>query len=183
MIPQVRQVRNRLWRPATARVVRGLACLAVAVTLFAPGHLAAAPKFTRFKLKTLDGSLKMLEDFPGKATLIGFFFPTCAYCNAAFPEMVKIYDKYKDQGLTMIWINVLPEEEKLIADWQAEHHYTVPVLFGASTRALTKAYKIRQTPEHFLINEKREILFRQSGYEAGEEKEVEENVRKALGLE
>jgi peroxiredoxin len=184
MFPQVSQVRNWLWgRPAPARIVLGLACLAVVATLFAPNHLAAAPKFTRFKLKTLDGTLKTLEDYKGKATLVGFFFPTCAFCNAAFPEMVKIYDKYKDQGLTMVWINVLPEEEEKIADWLAEHQYTIPVLMGASTRALQRAYKIRQTPEHFLVNEKREILFRHGGYKAGDEKEVEENVRKALGLE
>ena len=185
MFPQVSKIRNGLWRrPALAGIILRLACLAVVTTLFAPSYLAAAPKFTQFKLKAMDGSLKTLEDFQGKATLVGFFFPTCVYCNAAFPEIVKIYDKYKDQGLTMVWINVLPEEEDQIAGWQAEHHYTtIPVVYGATTRALTRAYKIRQTPEHFLVNEKREILFRQSGYQPGDEKEVEENVRKALGLE
>jgi len=184
MCPQGSQVRSWLrGRPAAAGILRGLAGLAVVSALFAPSHLAAADKFTPFKLKTLDGTIKTLEDYKGKATLVGFFFPTCVYCNAAFPEMVKIYDKYKDQGLTMIWINVLPEEEEKIAGWQAEHQYTIPVLVGASTRILQRAYKIRQTPEHFLLNEKAEILFRQAGYKAGDEKEVEQNVRKALNLE
>src|SRR5215203_998323 len=91
----------------------------------------AGESFRAFKLKSLDGVEQKLADVLGsKATLVVFFFPSCPYCNAAFPHVQKMYDTYKGQGLSMVWINVLPEEQKLIADWRAKHSYTVPVLLG-----------------------------------------------------
>jgi len=97
--------------------------VAIVAALATPRPVTAAESFKPFKkLKALDGSQQSLGDVLGsKATLVVFFFPTCPYCNAAFPEVQKIYERYKDQGLAMVWINVLPDEEKLIAPWRAQH--------------------------------------------------------------
>ena len=81
--------------------MRLLLGLVLAVALASPS-LAAADKFRGFKLKTLDGVEKTLPDVLGKATLVVFFFPTCPYCNAAFPKVQKIYDTYREQGLSMV---------------------------------------------------------------------------------
>ena len=105
---------------------------------------AAADSFRPFKLKTLEGSQRSLPDVLGKATVVIFFFPSCQYCNAAFPEIQKIYDAYKDRGLSMVWINVVPDEEPLIADWRATHGYTVPVLLGGRSVALGYRQKKRR---------------------------------------
>ncbi len=94
------------------RVLLGVLLLA-AVAM--QDRAAAEERFRPFKLKTLEGSQRSLPDVLGKATVVIFFFPTCQYCNAAFPEVQKIYDAYKDRGLSMVWINVVPDEEPLIA--------------------------------------------------------------------
>lgn len=158
-------------------------CCALILVLAWAHPAQATDKFKPFKLKTIDGVTRTLEDFKGKATLVAFFFPTCSYCNKAFPETVKIYNKYKDQGLAMVWINIVREEEKQIPDWLAQHHYeNVPVLVGASQRKLQRNYKIEMTPEHLIVNQDSEILFRQRGYHAGNEAELENQVKQALGL-
>src|SRR5437867_1171479 len=90
----------------------------------------AADGFKPFKLKTLDGGQKTLSDVLGQATLIVFFFPTCTFCNAAFPEIQRLHDTYKGHGLSTVWINVAPEEERLIPAWRMSHGYTVPILLG-----------------------------------------------------
>ena len=143
--------------------------------------VTAAESFKPFKkLKALDGSQQSLADVLGrKATLVVFFFPTCPYCNAAFPEVQKIYDRYKDQGLSMVWINVLPDEEKLIAPWRMEHGYTVPVLLG--NRALANDYKLRMTPTHFLLDPKGGVISTHAGYTAGDEKTLEHDIQQAVG--
>ena len=143
--------------------------------------VTAAESFKPFKkLKALDGSQQSLSDVLGrKATLVVFFFPTCPYCNAAFPEVQKIYDHYKDQGLSMVWINVLPDEEKLIAPWRAEHGYTAPVLLGS--RSVANDYKLRMTPTHFLLDPKGGVISTHAGYTAGDEKVLERDVQQALG--
>ena len=140
---------------------------------------AAAESFRPFKLKALDGSQQSLPDVLGKATVVVFFFPTCQYCNAAFPEVQKIYDAYKDRGLSMVWINVVPDEEKLIAGWRAAHGYTVPVLLGG--RSVQNDYKLVMTPTHYLLDSRGKVLSKHAGYTAGDEKALERDIQQALG--
>jgi len=164
--------------------IQPLLCCCITALLLAwisPAH--ATDRFKPFKLKTIDGVTRTLDDYRGKATLVAFFFPTCNYCNQALPETLQIYNRYKDKGLTMVWINIVKEEEKQIPVWQAQHHYeNVPVLVGASQQKLQRNYKIEMTPEHLIINQDGEIFFRQRGYHAGNEAELEDHVKQALGL-
>ena len=153
---------------------------AVACVLLLPSPSAAADKFKPFALKTLGGTERSLSDVLGKTTLVVFFYPTCPYCNAAFPSVQKIYDSYKDRGLSMVWINVITNEENLIAPWQKEHGYTVPVLLG--DRPLAASYNLRMTPTHYLLDAKGQVISSHAGYKAGDEKELERSIRKALGL-
>ena len=144
----------------------------------AQGHLAAADTFKAFKLKTLEGAQKSLPDVLGRATLVVFFFPTCPYCNAAFPAIQKLHDTYKDQGLSTVWINVVQDEERLIAAWRARNGYTVPVLLGG--RSVQNDYKLVTTPTHYLLDSKGKVLARHEGYTAGDEKELERQIQQAV---
>lgn len=153
-------------------------CVFLAFVLALPSF-AAAETLKPFKLKTLDGVEKTLPDVLGKATLVVFFFPTCPYCNAAFPKVQKLYDTYRDQGLSMVWINVVPDERKLIPEWRAKHGYTVPVLLGG--RSTPNDYKVRMTPTHYLLDARGEILSKQDGFSPGDEVRLEQQIQKALG--
>ena len=155
--------------------------IVLVMAVLAIQSVTAAESFKPFKkLKALDGPQQSLADVLGrKATLVVFFFPTCPYCNAAFPEVQKIYHRYKDRGLSMVWINVLPDEEKLIAPWRAEHGYTAPVLLG--NRSVANDYKLRMTPTYFLLDAKGAVLSTHAGYSAGDEKTLARDIQQALG--
>ena len=153
--------------------------LAIAL-VFGANTIGAADKFKPFALKTLEGTPKTLRDFSGKATLVGFFFPSCTYCNAAVPEVQKLYNKYKDKGLSAVWINMVPEENKKIAPWQTKHQFGIPVLLGASQASLQRDYKVKMTPTHFLLDADGEVLFVQAGYKKGDEAALEEKILEAL---
>ena len=155
--------------------------VAVVTAVATPQPVTAAESFKPFKkLKALDGSQQSLGDVLGpKATLVVFFFPTCPYCNAAFPKVQKLYDSYREQGLSMVWINVVPDEQKLIAEWRTQHGYTAPVLLG--NRSVANDYKLRMTPTHFLLDAKGAVLSTHAGYSAGDEKTLERDVQQALG--
>jgi glutathione peroxidase-family protein len=156
------------------------ACLIAAIAL--PGAPAAQQAFKPFRLKDLEGQTRTLADFPGKATLVVFFYPTCAYCNASFGAIQRLYDTYHDRGLSMVWINVVPREERLIVPWQAKHGYTVPVLVGANLRALQRDYGVQMTPTHYLLDERGRVLARHQGYTRGDESVLEVEIRKALDV-
>jgi thiol-disulfide isomerase/thioredoxin len=169
--------------PATPSVVPpATAAAAAPAPVQTSANAPMASKFKSFNLKTLSGARRDLHDYADKVTLVSFFFPRCPYCNVELPEVQKIYDKYKDKGLSMVWINILPDEEHLIRDWQAQHHYTVPVLIGGSEAALEKDYRVTGTPTTYVLNEKGGVLFYKSGYDPGDEKNLEAFVVKALNI-
>jgi len=159
------------------RLLAGVVLLIVVVT---GHHVSADESFRPFKMKTLDGTQRTLSDVLGKATLVVFFFPTCKYCNVAFPEVQKIYDVYKDRGLSMIWINIVPEENSLIKNWQSTHGYTVPILLGG--KSVQNDYKLNETPTHYLLDARGKILSKHSGYKAGDEKALEREIQQALEI-
>ena len=136
--------------------------------------------FKPFNLKTLDGKKKTLKDYANKATLVNFFYPRCPYCNVELPEVQKIYDKYKDKGLTVVWINILPEEVNLIPGWQAAKDLNVPVLIGASQDSLMRDYRVNSTPTTYLLGDKGQVLFYEAGYQPGDEKTIEAKIVDAL---
>jgi peroxiredoxin len=157
------------------------ACLLATVAVFAHAQVQAADQFKPFKLKTVNGEQRTLQHFSAKAILVTFFFPSCVYCNAEFPSVQQLYDKYKDQGLSAVWINMLPSENKLIVDWLEKHNYTIPVLIGASQASLMRDYKVKMTPMHYLLDSQGNIRYARGGYEKGDEVELEQQIQKALG--
>jgi peroxiredoxin len=136
--------------------------------------------FKPFNLKTLDGTRKTLEDFSNKLTLVSFFYPRCPYCNAELPLIQELYNRYKDRGLSVVWINVLPEETGLIANWQHAKNLNVPVLVGASQGSLQRDYHIVSTPATFLLDEKGRVLLHAEGYKPGDEKALEAKIEQSL---
>jgi thiol-disulfide isomerase/thioredoxin len=141
---------------------------------------SAAEAFRPFKLKALEGGERKLADVLGKATLVVFFFPTCSRCNAAFPDIQKLYDTYAGKGLSMVWINVIPEEERLIADWRTRRGFRVPILLGG--QSIQDDYKLAMTPTHYLLDSQGRVLARHAGYTTGDEKTLERQIQQALGL-
>lgn len=159
------------------RLVCGIVLCASLVVNTTP---AAAENFKPFKLKTLEGTQTSLTDVLGKATFVVFFFPTCGFCNAALPHIQKLHDTYKDDGLSVVWINVIPREEKLIARWREKHGYTVPILLG--TGSVPRDYRVTMTPTHYLIDAKGQVIAAHSGYKPGDENAIERQIQTALGL-
>ena len=136
--------------------------------------------FKPFSLKTLDGKKKTLKDFSNKVTLREFFLPRCPYCNVELPEIQKIYDKYKERGLSAVWVNILPEEVGLIAGWRMAKNLTVPVLIGGSQESLQRDYHINSTPSTYLLDENGRVLFHEDGYKPGDEKTLEAKIESML---
>jgi peroxiredoxin len=146
----------------------------------APRAVAVGGSLKPFKLRTLDGAPKTLANVLGKATLIVFFYPTCPFCNVAAPEIQRLYDTYKAQGLSVVYINTYPNEEKLVRGWLDEHRYTVPVLVGATLNDVQRDYDVESTPTHYLLDARGLVLSKHSGYQAGDAVALEQEIKNAL---
>ena len=166
---------------ATRSLIGGLVLAgALSVPPAAVASGSSDSPFRPFELKSVEGSSVALNEVMGRATLVVFFFPTCTFCNIALPQMQQLHDRYKEQGLSVILINVVPEQEPLIAEWRQRHGYSMPVLLGG--RSIQKDYRLKVTPTHYLLNGAGLVVARHAGFKRGDETKLERKIRDVLGL-
>lgn len=69
-------------------------------------------KVSNFSGPTPDGSKLSLEDSLGKITIIDFWASWCKPCRMENPNVVKVYNKYHDQGLEIIGVSLDKSADK-----------------------------------------------------------------------
>lgn len=82
----------------------------------------------------------------------------------------------------MVAINIIEEEDELVAEWQKSHGYTIPVLIGGKTGDLIRRYQIMGTPLNYLLDSRGRVVDQFRGYQPGQEEKIENEIRKHLKL-
>ncbi|WP_282054989.1 redoxin domain-containing protein [Maribacter luteus] len=112
---------------------------------------AVAPDFSA---PSPSGKLLALNDVKGKATLIDFWAAWCRPCRAENPNVVKVYNKYKGKGLSIIGVSLDKTAEawkKAIDDDGLEWHHVSNIAYFDD--AIAKLYNVDAIPATFLLDE------------------------------
>ncbi len=107
----------------------------------------AAPGFA---LQTQDGQTVSLADLRGQVVLLNFWATWCPPCRAEMPAIQQVYDEHKDQGFTVLAVDVLEQDGQVDA-FVAERGLTFPVLIDRDGSVST-SYQVKAMPSTFFID-------------------------------
>ena len=108
----------------------------------------------------LDGKLIALSSLKGKVVLLDFWASWCRPCRAENPNVVRLYNKYKDKGFTVYSVSLDQNKDKWMAaitQDQLTWSNHVSELTGWKSSAGNK-YGVSSIPKTFLIDAKGKII-------------------------
>ena len=104
-----------------------------------------------FELKTPAGESITLSDLRGQAVLVNLWTTWCPPCRAEMQSIEKLYREYKDQGFTVLAINITYQDDpSAVMPFINEQGLTFPILMD-ETGGTAKAYQLRSLPSSFFI--------------------------------
>lgn len=112
-----------------------------------------------FSAPTPDGKELALEDALGKYTLVDFWAAWCLPCRRENPNLVRVYEMYKDQGFTILGVSFDREREKwlkAIEDDGLEWNQISNLSFWNDP--IARQYRIRSIPSSILLDEEGRII-------------------------
>ncbi|HDK38161.1 MAG TPA: TlpA family protein disulfide reductase [Thiolapillus brandeum] len=110
----------------------------------------AAPGFS---LPDLQGhTINVPGDFEDKVIVISFWADWCPSCKKEMRDLEAIYQKYREQRLVILAINIAQERDQAIA-FIDDLNLSYPILLDSKGKA-TKTYAVSSIPSIFIIDRK-----------------------------
>jgi thiol-disulfide isomerase/thioredoxin len=128
--------------------------------------LPLGAKAPAFSLVDVEGSVVSLSDFGDRpALLVMFLCNHCPFVKHIAPQLAILGREYQRRGLAVVAINsndvaAHPDDAPAMMRQEVlQRQYTFPYLYDES-QEVAKAYRAACTPDFFLFDAKRELVYR-----------------------
>jgi len=137
-------------------------------------------KALTFTAVDLSGQKVSLSDYRGKVVLLDFWATWCSPCLMELPHIKRVYDRYKNDGFTVIGISLNTDRTELETlvrmvgiEW--------PQIFDGKgwENEISRLYNVYSLPATFLVDQKGLIRY----VNLRGEQELDRAVRELLGKE
>ena len=136
-----------------------------------------APDFT---LEDLSANRVSLEQYRGDVVLLDFWATWCGPCRMAIPELVRLKEKYRDQGLVILGISVDDPQTNndYLQKFKNRYKMNYPIL-RSNTKTAEDYFGTTQmaVPTLFIINREGKIVDKHVGFAPGR---VEKSLKKLI---
>lgn len=112
-----------------------------------PKEGSLAPDFI---LERLEGGDLRLSDLRGQAVVLNFWATWCVSCRKEIPQLVAAYDRYRDQGLEIVAVD-LQESKAIVRSYAQDFGMDFPIVIDKDGR-VAKAYRLLGVPTTFFID-------------------------------
>ncbi|MNZ83571.1 Thiol-disulfide oxidoreductase ResA [compost metagenome] len=131
-----------------------------------------------FNLLDLDGKQHQLSDYAGKPVVVNFWGTFCPPCVKEMPEFERQYEKWKDQDLVILAIN-LSEDTLTVNNFVKRFDLHYPILRDVN-RKTERSYELKSYPTTFFIKPDGTIMEIKVG--GMTEQDIDERIERLLEL-
>ena len=140
--------------------------------------------FPSINVKTLEGQTVNIKDYVGQGniTVVSFWATWCSPCKRELDAIADLYPEWQeDYGVEFVAVTIdnaraLAKVPAMVSSkgWE----YTI---LSDAKQELQRALNFQTVPQTFLVGADGQILYTHSGYNPGDEFELEEKIKKAAG--
>jgi thiol-disulfide isomerase/thioredoxin len=135
-----------------------------------------------FNVLSINGDTVNLQALSGKVVIVDFWASWCKPCKEEMPYFIGLYEKYKENGLVIIAVNLDENKEKLTGFIEKLGTEVPYYIIHDKESKIAGDYKIETMPTSFVIDKKGIIRYKHEGFE-NSFKELFENEIKKLSSE
>jgi len=115
----------------------------------------------------------------GKVVIVDFWASWCVPCRRSFPWYNAMHDKYGDEGLIIVAVN-LDAEREAAEEFLAEYPPRFEIVYD-ETKDLAREFDVVAMPTSYLIGRNGDIRERHFGFKVKKQSEYEAAIVDALG--
>lgn len=119
-----------------------------------------------------------LENYRGKVVLLDFWASWCVPCRRSFPWMNEMQQKYADEGLVVIAVN-LDNDAAEAATFLQEYPANFEIAYDPD-KQLARSYNVQAMPTSYLLDREGATIERHLGFKSTKTDEYEAAIVAAL---
>jgi thiol-disulfide isomerase/thioredoxin len=123
------------------------------------GNIAADIIFDKSNFVNPNKTFTKLSEINTKYTVVVFGASWCPKCNEELPEITKLYDKWKLNGIELVFV-AIEEDKKSFMDFAKTFPFPSYSDNKKWESKIIKDYYVFSTPTMFLLDNKKEIILR-----------------------
>ena len=156
-----------------------LRCLLILCATWVPAVVSAAERAPDFLIYGLNvDEPTMLSEYRGQVVYIDFWASWCGPCRQSFPWMNELHDRYAEQGLVVVAVN-LDESRDDARRFLDQVPARFPIVFHPEGN-LPDQYGVQAMPSSYLVDRDGRIVHRELGFELGETDRMEAMIVRQL---
>ena len=140
-----------------------------------------AGKINDFTIKDIDNKRVTFSDLQGEnLTIIDFWATWCKPCARAIPELITLYEDYKEKGVQVIGISVdSPRNLPKVKPFVNSMGITYPILLDSNNELMSEL-QVTSLPTILVVDSQNEIVLIHRGYRPGDEIILRDEIDKLI---
>ena len=141
------------------------------------GLLLIAGLLTMAPSRAADSTLN-LDDYHGQVVLLDFWASWCVPCRRSFPWMNRMQQKYGEQGLIIIGVNMdanAGDADAFLREYPAQF-----TIISDLAGELARRFEVEAMPSSYIIGRDGAVVATHMGFQVKKSDEYEEQIRQVL---